>query len=125
MYSEYNRLLQVSPSASIIQSFSCFASSQKQFTFDYALAICGSTSDQALYRLQTLLQYQRDKLGYVDLELVAYLERTCVEHQPINASHVYTLYEIYKMIKLPLKSEKKSSLTLRIRANQGLFMFFV
>ena len=78
--------------------------SQKQFTFEYALAICSLGNDQSLYRLQTLVQYQRDKLGYIDLELLAYLERTCVECQPINTAHVYALYEIYKMIKLPLKS---------------------
>ncbi|CAF2641021.1 unnamed protein product [Rotaria sp. Silwood2] len=77
--------------------------SQKQFTFEYALAICSLSNDQSLYRLQTLIQYQHDKLGYVDLELLAYLERTCVETQPIQTSHVYALYEIYKMMKLPLK----------------------
>ncbi|CAF0720652.1 unnamed protein product [Adineta steineri] len=77
--------------------------SQKQFTFEYALAICSLSNEQSLYRLQTLVQYQRDKLGYIDFELLAYLERTCVETQPIQSSHVYALYEIYKTIKLPLK----------------------
>ncbi len=83
-----------------------FEFSQKQFTFEYALAICSlSNEQQSLYRLQTLIQYQRDKLGYIDLELLAYLERTCVEYQSIQTSHVYALYEIYKMLKLPLKSK--------------------
>ncbi|CAF4676419.1 unnamed protein product, partial [Rotaria sp. Silwood1] len=77
--------------------------SQKQFTFEYALAICSLSNEQSLYRLQTLIQYQHDKLGHIDLELLAYLERTCVETQPIQTSHVYALYEIYKMMKLPLK----------------------
>ncbi|CAF1071643.1 unnamed protein product [Rotaria sordida] len=77
--------------------------SQKQFTFEYALAICSLSNDQSLYRLQTLIQYQHDKLGYIDFELLAYLERICVETQPIQTSHVYALYEIYKMMKLPLK----------------------
>lgn len=79
--------------------------SQKQFTFDYASSICSLSNDESLYRLQTLIQYQHDKLGCIDLELLAYLERTCVENQPIQASHVYTLYEVYKMMKLPLKSK--------------------
>lgn len=78
--------------------------SQKQFTFEYALAVCSLSNDQSLYRLQTLIQYQHDKLGYIDFELLAYLERTCVETQPIQKGHVYMLYEIYKMMKLPLKS---------------------
>ncbi|CAF1180691.1 unnamed protein product [Rotaria magnacalcarata] len=77
--------------------------SQKQFTFDYASAICSLSNDQSLYRLETLIQYQHDKLGYLDFELLAYLERTCVESQQIQASNVYTLYEIYKIMKLPLK----------------------
>jgi hypothetical protein len=63
-------------------------------------------NDQALYRLQTLIQYQHDKLGYTDLELLAYLERTCVENQSIQAAHVYTLYEIYRMLRIPLKSKR-------------------
>ena len=83
-----------------------FPFSQKQFIFEYALAICSMNNDQALYRLQTLIQYQHDKLGYTDLELLAYLERTCVENQPIQAANVYTLYEIYRMISIPLKSKR-------------------
>ncbi|CAF1016148.1 unnamed protein product [Adineta ricciae] len=77
--------------------------SQKQFTFEYALGICSLANDQSLYRLQTLFQYQRDKLDCVDFELLAYLERTCVESQPIQTSQVFALYEVYKTMKLPLK----------------------
>jgi len=77
--------------------------SQKQFTFDYAVAVCSLNLDQSLYRLQTLLQYQRDRLGRIDFELIAYLERKSVENQPIESKYIMTLYEIYKMFKLPLK----------------------
>lgn len=91
---------------SLFISIIFFSFSQKQFIFEYALAICSMNDDQALYRLQTLIQYQNDKLGYTDLELLAYLERTCVENQPIQAPHVYTLHEIYRMIGLPLKSKR-------------------
>lgn len=83
--------------------------SQKEFIFEYALAVCSSSNDQALYRLQTLIQYQRDRLGYIDLELLAYLERTCVEHQPIQTAHVEILYKIYEMIHIPLKSKSNLS----------------
>lgn len=69
------------------------------------MSICLLPNDQSLYRLQTLIQYQRDKLGCIDLELLAHLERTCVENQSIQSSHVFALYEIYKMMKLPLKSK--------------------
>lgn len=89
-----------------IHSIIFFPFSQKQFIFEYALAICSMNNDQALYRLQALIQYQHDKLGYTDLELLAYLERTCVENQPIQAAQVYTLFEIYRMIKVPLKSKR-------------------
>jgi len=82
-----------------------FVFSQKQYTFEYAMSICLLPNDQSLYRLQTLIQYQRDKLGCIDLELLAHLERTCVENQSIQSSHVFALYEIYKMMKLPLKSK--------------------
>ena len=88
--------------------------------FDYALAICTLPLDQSSYRLQTLIQYQRDKLGHIDLELLAYLERTCVTSQPPQLSHVHALYEIYKMIKLPLKSK----LSRRVELQHRLPLFF-
>ena len=95
-------------------------SSQKQFTFDYALAICTLPLDQSSYRLQTLIQYQRDKLGYIDLELLAYLERTCVTNPSPQLSHVHALYEIYKTIKLPLKSK----LSYRVKLGHRSALFF-
>ena len=68
------------------------------------MSICSLSNDESLYRLQAILQYQHDKLGLIDLELLSYLERTCVETQPIQRSHVFALYEIYSMMNLPLKS---------------------
>ena len=70
-----------------------------------------------MYRLRTLVQYQSDKLGHIDLELLAYLERTGVDQKVIPSSHVYALYEIYKMIELPLKSKRR-------RRNEELTFLF-
>ena len=116
MHSEYERLLKVEFTRHAFHLNLGNVSSQKQFTFDYALAICTLPLDQSSYRLQTLIQYQRHKLGHIDLELLAYLERTCVTHQPPQLSHVHALYEIYKMIKLPLKSKLRRRAELEHRS---------
>ena len=120
VHSEYERLLEVGYTGHAFHLNFENVSSQKQFTFDYALAICTLPLDQSSYRLQTLIQYQRDKLGHIDLELLAYLERTCVTSQPPQLSHVHALYEIYKMIKLPLKSK----LSRRVELQHRLPRFF-